>query len=362
MAGDASPKTASAGSTSRFSFIASSMSAFSKLTAQPAPAVLGPAEDDEILNLNVETALFPNGVPADGSTFSPAAFKNLQQNAFGLFAKMQAAYRQQNAMLRELKAEREAEKDELDEAVTRTRHLKMQLEDMARKAAEQEEAIQQLLMELATERRTRADERAAREKGLAAMARLPGVVPAPSEGSMISEDLGVDEEQRRLARRKWRRKSLTMQSVDGETDEESAPEDGSVFSRSRSPTIAASLFEAGGSTADGPTATAQPQQSTLHHSPAASRQTAAATGPKPRTTVQQMSTFQKLLKGISGETVKEDEVYDGPGCRNCKGQDSSVAWNTVSLLRDENKSLKQRVATLETAVESALDLVNGVGA
>lgn len=48
------------------------------------------------------------------------------------------------------------------------------------------------------------------------------------------------------------------------------------------------------------------------------------------------------------------------GCRKCQGQDSSVAWDTVSLLRDENKGLKHRVAQLEVAVDGALDLVNGI--
>jgi hypothetical protein len=65
-----------------------------------------------------------------------------------------------------------------------------------------------------------------------------------------------------------------------------------------------------------------------------------------------MNAFQKILKGISGEEA---------GCRNCKGQDASVAWDTVGLLRDENRHLKTRVGELEVAVEGALDLVNGLG-
>jgi hypothetical protein len=34
----------------------------------------------------------------------------------------------------------------------------------------------------------------------------------------------------------------------------------------------------------------------------------------------------------------------------------------VSLLKDENKGLKERVSELETAVEGAIDVVNGVAA
>jgi hypothetical protein len=48
------------------------------------------------------------------------------------------------------------------------------------------------------------------------------------------------------------------------------------------------------------------------------------------------------------------------GCRNCRGGQASVAWDTVGLLRAENKGLKERMANLETAVEGALDLVNGL--
>jgi cell division septum initiation protein DivIVA len=38
-----------------------------------------------------------------------------------------------------------------------------------------------------------------------------------------------------------------------------------------------------------------------------------------------------------------------------------MAWDTVNLLKDENKGLKDRVEELETAVEGALDVVNGIG-
>jgi hypothetical protein len=37
-----------------------------------------------------------------------------------------------------------------------------------------------------------------------------------------------------------------------------------------------------------------------------------------------------------------------------------MAWDTVGLLRDENRGLKRRVEELETGVGAALDLVNGL--
>lgn len=75
-----------------------------------------------------------------------------------------------------------------------------------------------------------------------------------------------------------------------------------------------------------------------------------------------MTTFQKIIKGVV-DVAEEigQELGTVQACRNCEGKDASVAWDTVSLLRDENKHLKQRVGQLEVAVEGALDLVNGLG-
>jgi hypothetical protein len=85
--------------------------------------------------------------------------------------------------------------------------------------------------------------------------------------------------------------------------------------------------------------------------------TAAVTGtPKQKAAGgPQLNTFQKILKGISGELVVESR------CLNCNGEDAIFAWNTVSVLQHENKELKNRVEELEFAVDGALDLVKGVG-
>ncbi|KAK0753169.1 hypothetical protein B0T18DRAFT_396157 [Schizothecium vesticola] len=69
----------------------------------------------------------------------------------------------------------------------------------------------------------------------------------------------------------------------------------------------------------------------------------------------QLSAFQKIIKGIAGDAEETN------GCTNCRGRDASVAWDTLSVLRDENKHLKVRMGELEVAVEGALDLVNGIG-
>ncbi|KAI8634855.1 hypothetical protein F5Y19DRAFT_469905 [Xylariaceae sp. FL1651] len=310
---------------SRLGFLASSVSAFtSRMTS---PTQTAAEVDDEICKLDIEAALFPASSPLDRDTFSPAAYKNLEANAVGLLHKMQDAYRQRTVTLQEIQAEREAQREELEETELRTRNFKNQLEKMATKAAEQEKAMQQLVAELQAEKRARHEERISREK-----------IFRGDEGSMMgNEDLCVDEDERK----RWRKSNGTVKSdMSIDTDGESA-ESESVFSRSRSPTAMTCATE--NESLDVPPS--------LHARPNLL---------KPRS-AQQLTAFQRLVKGISA--VKEEGDGSGSGtdgCRNCRGQDSSVAWDTVSLLRDENIALKQRVAHLEVVVEGALDVVNGI--
>jgi len=331
---NASPTT---GGSSRFALFASSM--FKGVASTTSSPVSVP-QDDDLMNLDIESALFPTG--ADGEAFSPAAFKNLQQTATGLLNRFQSAYQQRTIAYHELKSERAAQADEKEEVETRMHHLKLQLEDMARKAAEQEATMQSLMDELTREKKLRMEERQAREKG------------SSSEGSSVSEDLGVEEDQRR--RRKWRRSGGTAKSDLGfDTDEESV-EEASVFSRSRSPTIATTITDVS------PVEPPVPQiktpsivgSRTPRLPPPSTFQNQKQQPPQQQT---QMNTFQKLFKGISGDA----ESRSVGSCRNCEGQDASIAWDTVNLLKDENKGLKDRVGELETAVEGALDAINGVG-
>lgn len=281
------------------------------------------------MNLDIESALFPGGYPTDKSAFSPAAFKNLQMNATGLLNKFQIAYQQRTIDYQELRAERDAQDEEKGEVETRIHHLKMQLEDMAQKAAEREENMASLLQELALEKRARAEEQATREKCVVS-----------SGTSTVSEDLGVDEDRQR-SKGNWRKSTATAKSdLSLDTDEDSIDE-ASIFSRSRSPTLATTISETS------PVSTPTPQQKPVMLEP-----------PRPsRSSTPQLSTFQKLFKSYPPEMPLEPTS----SCRNCQGQDTSVAWDTVNLLKDENKGLKTRVEELETAVESALDVVNGIG-
>lgn len=313
--------------------------------SRTAPTPISDQEHEELLHMNVEEALFPTGSQANKDAFSPAAFKNLQTQATGLLNKLQTAYRQKSQALAELEKEREADRDELEEAETRATHLKFQLEDMAHKASEQEQRMKQLMEELALERRSRGE----LEKSAFAKQRLsPGGLHSEA-GSTISEDLEVEDEE--MQKRKWRKSNGTDTSF--ETDDDSTSFEGdSVFSRPRSPSVSTTTTTRGvdtGSIVDMPMTTPSSVRGSMY----SAKRTSVQSIQSNRRSTQQMSTFQKLMKGISGDGTD--------GCRNCKGQDASIAWDTVGLLRDENKGLKQRVGELEDCLEGALDVVNGIG-
>ncbi|KAK7908623.1 hypothetical protein PG985_015926 [Apiospora marii] len=312
-----------------------------RLSSGPAPTT--PQFDDELLNMNIEAALYPAG--SNGEAFSPAAYKNLQANATGLLLKMQNGLRDRTIALHEIQEERSAEKEEAEETRLRVENLKVQLESMANQAHDQEAALKQLMSELTAEREARKEERFMRMAHEKIMA----------ERSISSEDLEVGENEQR---NKWRASASTLKSEVSftDTDEESA-EGESVFSRSRSPTILTSATE---SVADVSVSPSREQ-----HGKTAAAAAAAAAGnndklelpPKPKFG-KEPSAFQKLMRGMTGG---DTTASAGAGCKTCNGQSSSMAWDTVSMLRDENKDLKHRLAEMEVAVEGALDLVSGIG-
>ena len=126
------PAVASANS-SRFSFF-----------RKPQPAQAKPQADD-LANVDIKEILFPEG-PID--EFSPAAFKNLQQNAEGALRLFQNAYKDNQIALRKTTSEKNIQSDEMEASDTRNEHLKMQLLEMAERAAEQEKLIASLQAEV----------------------------------------------------------------------------------------------------------------------------------------------------------------------------------------------------------------------
>lgn len=150
---------------------------FSFFTNRPSPTLAQLPPDvlnDEFVTLDIKKALQPHG-PAD--PFSPSSFKNLQQNAEGLIARMQAAYKQQILALKEVNAEQEAQDEELEEAQTRAHHLKNQLNDVSGRLDEREKEMQRLQEELEEEKRLR-------KEAERSTIRVVGETPSPSRGRL----------------------------------------------------------------------------------------------------------------------------------------------------------------------------------
>ncbi|TVY18755.1 hypothetical protein LARI1_G005267 [Lachnellula arida] len=274
--------------------------------------------------------------------FSPASFKNLLMNAEGILLKLQTAYKLRTLSLHELSADKSAITDELEEASTRATCLRTQLEDMASKVSEQDAKVADLTAQLEREKRARAAEKEAREKSIA-------LIQANARDSRISynevsdilnEDLGISNAHAKP--KKWR--GSADLSTEGDSDTESE----SVFSRSRSPTLTTASVSTMGSTPE--LGQAEFARINPNINPTS----------RPRISLQQKSTFQKFLQGITPAVVEEDD-FGGigmgvDGCTNCRGKDASVAWDTVGLLRAENKGLKEQVGVLEGGVDGALAL------
>ena len=86
--------------------------------------------------------------------------------------------------------------------------------------------------------------------------------------------------------------------------------------------------------------------------------------PRPAMPPQRASMFQKVLglNGTSGGGLSM-QGQDEPrrrSCANCQDVKASEAWNVVSILKEENKGLKERVGHLESAVEGCLEMVGGM--
>ncbi|KAH8647058.1 hypothetical protein BGZ60DRAFT_474542 [Tricladium varicosporioides] len=333
---DSTPKP----TTSRFNFFSSPKTPVKQTIQLPAEMMA----DDEYLTMDINAALFPSGSPQD--PFSPAAFKNLLMNAEGILLQLQTAYKLRTLSLHELNAEKSAITEELEEASTRAQCLRTQLEDMATQMSAKDATIAELATELAVEKKARAEEKEAREKSIAM---VKGNRLATSTDT--DEDLGIANAVSPTARdrKKWR--GSADMSIEGDSDAESGGAE-SVFSRSRSPTL--SGFTTRDSTPE-------------IHQAAFARMLPNTNSPsmRPKVPLQQKSTFQKIMQGISPTTPAEEKDEFGgigmgeEGCSNCRGKDASVAWDTVGLMRAENRGLKERVSALEESVDGALALCLG---
>ncbi|KAL9616804.1 MAG: hypothetical protein Q9160_008367 [Pyrenula sp. 1 TL-2023] len=146
------PSSAPAPLSSRFSFFKSK----SPTTATPT-CPNQPQSPDPLLTLSIPSALFPHGEPPN-ATFSPAAYKNLQQNAQGTLNRFQDSLRNTTSTLQSLQSTHAVLTDDLSASETRASALKSQLTEMADSVSKLEGEKQRLLEELACERQCRQEE------------------------------------------------------------------------------------------------------------------------------------------------------------------------------------------------------------
>ncbi|CAK4030999.1 Hypothetical predicted protein [Lecanosticta acicola] len=124
------------------------LSWFNRKQTQPAPAS-DDTTKDEILTMNLNTSLFPHG-PAD--PLSPQAFNDLLLNATNLLHRMQTAYKEKMDYIASIQPEIDAQKEEVEEARTRSEHLKLQLEDIGRQHQEQKQVNRELVDAIAEQK------------------------------------------------------------------------------------------------------------------------------------------------------------------------------------------------------------------
>ncbi|PMD24335.1 hypothetical protein NA56DRAFT_700822 [Hyaloscypha hepaticicola] len=314
--------------------------------------------DDELFTLDISSALFPT---SQNNAFSPSDYKNLQQTSLALLAKFQSAYQDRTRQYIDAQSTLEVEREETDEAETRVRSLRSQLEDLASQVSSRDTTISELVTQLAEEKRARAEEKEARERSIQLVRDRASQSSKHSSTSSLGlniEDLGIRNGGKGHSKYGNHHNSMDLSSpADSETDSLSVTS--SIFSRSRSPTLTISSTNA---STDSTPEIAQAAFARVVPNPA---HTSITSTPRPQRLKpqQQKSTFARLLT-LSSSSSNETEIVEAgeeAGCANCRGQDSSVAWDTVGLLRAENRGLKERVGELEASVEGALDLCSGLG-
>jgi len=289
--------------------------------ASPVKADLPSDTADEFLDLDINAVLYPNG-PTD--MVSPASFKNHMQHAEGLLSRLQAAYKERTIALRDMTVERETQAEELEGAETRSKHLKTQLDGMSAKLAEQDKAMMDLVDELANEKRLRREEEDARKKSLK-LARPSGM-----------RQLAPGSPEEDFKHQKQRDITSSATEINCDSEDESSGE--SLFSRNHSSSARMSLSSV--------STTSSPE---TYHPP-------DLTG---------IATAKTARLRQAQPTLVEGQRYPSSGgesllwsCANCQGGTSSEAWTVVSVLKMENRGLKERVSHVEAALDGCLDVID----
>ncbi|KAL8771413.1 MAG: hypothetical protein Q9209_003081 [Squamulea sp. 1 TL-2023] len=292
--------------------ITSRFSLFGLKPPAPKAPVSSSYVHDEWYDLDVKNALLPSN-PTE--PFSPSTFKNLQQNAERLLSKLQIAYKQRSQALHDVIAEKEAQTEEREGAEMRSRHLKIQLDDMTAKLAEQDKAMMDLVDQLAQEKsaRRQVEDNARKDQQTyhTSVRHSPG-----SSRSRIStaSDMSIESE-------------------------DSCAE--SLFSRHGAASPTASMSSV--STMNSP----------VSELPTSTDRRQITQGSS------QESRCQPAEKKLSDQSINSPP-FQSSRCINCTGIKESEAWNLVNTMKLENNVLKRRLGQLEGTVDDCLDMVKGL--
>ena len=296
------PRRGTAHSQTSLPLVNKNTSWFGRRLTNPTPSKQ--QTQDELASLNINASLFPNG-PAD--PLDPAAFNDLLLNATNLLRRMQTAYKEKVEYIASMKPEMDAQREEVEEVETRSKHLKMQLEDISRQAQQQETAVQEMAQQLADEKMKVQEAREA--------AQTVRLVPR----SMSREDNEYTTPRRR------KRTSADNASDSGfESDMES------IFSEH--------------SGADTPLSPPSTSASHSHEQP---------------WNFQQLNGTKSIQRRPSASTVSSRPGSSNPSRQRLGGE--GAAWATVDALRSENQGLRSEMDEMQKTLQGCIDLVSGVG-
>ena len=282
----------------RFSFLSSK----SSLANKPAPTA---DMDDESFHLEVRAALKPL---FSKECHVSSNLRDLHQLAEAIINRLQVAYRKRALALKEATAEKEALFEEAQSAKTRSMHLQLQLDETTKKFEEQDEAMMNLVDELAQVKLAKREAEEALKSSVMLMEQNTPPASTHRIGSIVNA-VGFDSEDESLAE--------------------------SVFSRpfnAHSPTMSATSA----STLGSPDGSHFADVQRLAPMPSAARLRIPAS--------------QGFTKGISVTTPHRQQR-----CANWEDVRAAEAWSVVSQLAEENKGLKQRLKDVEGVLDECLD-------
>lgn len=281
-------------STSRFSFF-----------SRKAPSIHRTLDTDGLIDLNISETLFPDGLTDE---FSPAAYKNLQQNAEGALRMFQTAYRDQRVILRRITSEKNVQADELEASTTRNEHLKAQLLDMAERAAQQEKLLASLQTQL---EQMKANEAALRSIRVITDHTSPDTCVSETRRNRVSDVSFTD--------------SVDSASTDMSTSQ-------SVFSNDED------LNERSPGTSVG-----CPSPTLKHICRIIS----------PHIKASQVEHLRSLTTNIENT----EAPTAAQSCSNCHGVRQHEAWNVLGMIKAENAGLKERIQELQQSQDNVMDLL-----